>query len=176
MRRLLPLCALTVALVGAPGAALADDMDGWCAQVKKASSIVICADADLRQQALARNKLFDAAHAKLSPEDYKALTDDQSRWIKSYTSRCGISIDDPPPSMPIPQSAIECYRRESRARTAYLAEYLSVPNPMASATAAGSVPLPPGSVDDQRQRYIRGQPKISRIGCAPKMGSDSSPT
>jgi hypothetical protein len=57
--------------------------------------------------------------------------------------------------MPIPQSVIECYRRESRARTAYLAEYLSVPNPMASATAASPVPLPPGSVDD----HIRGQPK-----------------
>jgi uncharacterized protein YecT (DUF1311 family) len=70
---------------------------GGALRSRKASSIVICVDAELRQQALARNKLFDAAHAKLSPEDYKALTDDQSRWIKSYTSRCGISIDDPSP-------------------------------------------------------------------------------
>ncbi len=159
MQRLLPLCTLAVTLAGAPGAALADDMDGWCAQVKKASSIDICSDAEMRQQALARNKLFDAALARFGPEDHNALTNEHSRWIKSYTSRCGMSIDDPPPSMPIPQSVIECYRRESRARTAYLAEYLSVPNPMASTTAASPVPLPPGSVDDQRERYIRGQPK-----------------
>jgi uncharacterized protein YecT (DUF1311 family) len=129
----LPLCTLLATLACAPGDARADDMDGWCAQVKKASSVVICSDAELREQANARNKLFDAARAKLSPEAYKALTDDQSRWIKSYTARCGILIDDPPPPLPIPQSVIDCYRRESHARTNYLATYLSVPNPMASA-------------------------------------------
>jgi uncharacterized protein YecT (DUF1311 family) len=137
--RPLPLCAFVVALAGIPGVALADDLDGWCAQVKKASSIVICSDVVLRQQAIARNKLFDAARAKLSPEAYKTLTDDQSRWIKTYTARCGVSIDDPPPPMPIPQGVIDCYRRESRARTAYLAEYLSVPNPMASVPASSEL-------------------------------------
>ena len=40
---------------------------------QKASSIVICSDAELREQAIARNKLFDAARAKLSTEAYKAL-------------------------------------------------------------------------------------------------------
>jgi hypothetical protein len=59
----------------------ADELDGWCAQARKASSIVICSDAELRQQAVARNKLFEAARAKLGLEAYKALTDDQSRWI-----------------------------------------------------------------------------------------------
>jgi len=107
---------------------------GWVVRAgQKASSIVICADAELRQQAIARNELFDAARAKLSPEAYKALTEDQTQWIKSYTARCGVAIDDPPPTLPIPQSVIACYRRESRARTAYLAATLSEPNPMASA-------------------------------------------
>jgi uncharacterized protein YecT (DUF1311 family) len=148
MRRVLPLCALAVALAGASGAALADDMDGWCAQVKKASSIVICSDAELREQASARNKLFDAARAKLSPEAYKALTDDQSRWIKAYTARCGVSLDDPPPPQPVPQSVIDCYRRESRARTIQVANWLSEPVPTAAPVptaeqAFGPRPAPP---------------------------------
>jgi uncharacterized protein YecT (DUF1311 family) len=109
-----------------------------------ASSIVICSDAELRQQAIDRNKLFDAARAKLSPEAYKALTVDQAQWIKGYTARCGISIADPPPPMPIPQTVIDCYRRESRARTAYLAGYLSEPNPTAPLPPPASA-LPPAS-------------------------------
>lgn len=77
-------------------------MDGWCAQAKKASSIVFCSDPELRQRAIARNQFFETARGKLSPEAYKVLTDDQSRWIKSYTARCGVSIDDPVvPSLPI---------------------------------------------------------------------------
>lgn len=138
MRWLLPLCALAIAVVCAPSGAQADDMDGWCAQVKKASSIVTCSDVDLREQAIARNKLFEAARAKLSPAAYRELVADQSRWIKSYTAACGVSVDDPPPPMPIPQSVIDCYRRASRARTAYLSDYLSVPNPITSAPPAGS--------------------------------------
>jgi uncharacterized protein YaiI (UPF0178 family) len=45
-------------LVAGSAAARADEMDGWCAQVKKASSIVICSDAELRQQAIARTALI----------------------------------------------------------------------------------------------------------------------
>jgi uncharacterized protein YecT (DUF1311 family) len=140
MCRLLPLCAILAALVCAGGAALADEMDGWCAQAKKAPSIVICSDAELRRGAIARNKLFETARATLSPKAYKALTDDQSRWIKSYTAGCGVSLNDPPPVLPIPQSIIDCYRRSSRARTAYLAERLSEPNPICSSA----------SLDDKR--------------------------
>jgi uncharacterized protein YecT (DUF1311 family) len=108
-----------------------DELNGWCAQVKKASNIVICADRELRQHLQARNKLFEAARAKLSPEAYRALNEDQQQWIRSYTARCGISIDDPPPTLPIPESVIDCYRREAHARTAMLTTRLSEPNPMA---------------------------------------------
>jgi hypothetical protein len=83
-------------------------------------SLFICSDPELRQQAIARNKFFEAARAKLSSEAYKALAEDESRWIKSYTEECGVSVDSPLPSLPIPQSVIDCYRRESRARMAYL--------------------------------------------------------
>jgi hypothetical protein len=127
------LGALLLSAIGAR----ADEMDGWCAQVKKASRIVICSDAELRQQAIARNQFFEIARGKLSPEIYKVLNDDQSRWIKTYTARCGVSIDDPGvPSLPIPESVIECYRRESRARTTYLAGRLGVAAPSIPATAS----------------------------------------
>jgi uncharacterized protein YecT (DUF1311 family) len=136
MRRVLPLCALLAALAPHPNAGYADELDGWCAQAKKASSIVICSDAELRQQVNARNQLFEKARGKLGTQAYKALNDDQSRWIKSYTAGCGVSLDGPVPSLPLPQSVIDCYRRESRARTAELAERLSEPAPSAPAFAA----------------------------------------
>ena len=41
----------------------------------------------------------------------------------------GVSVEDPPPQLPIPQTVINCYRQASEARTAYLAAYLSQPNP-----------------------------------------------
>jgi uncharacterized protein YecT (DUF1311 family) len=145
-----------VAIAFGGGTSHADELDEWCAQAKKASSIVICSDAELRQQAIARNKLFEAARAKLSSEAYKALSDDQSRWIKSYTTRCGISVDDPPPSMPIPQNVIDCYRRESRSRTAYLAANLSEPNPIAAPPAAATLvppPAPPSAAASESTGY-----------------------
>ena len=138
MRRALPLCAILATLASGPGIGHADELDGWCAQAKKASSIVICSDAELRQQAITRNKLFEAARAKLSPEDYKALTDEQSRWIKAYTALCTISLDGPVPSLPIPQSVIDCYRRQSSARTRYLADRLSEPTTAAAPPQAPS--------------------------------------
>jgi len=51
MRRVLPLCALLTTLASGMGIGHADELDGWCAQAKKASSLVICSDAELRQQA-----------------------------------------------------------------------------------------------------------------------------
>jgi uncharacterized protein YecT (DUF1311 family) len=138
MQRVLPLCALLATLTSGPGGSHADELDGWCAQAKKASSLVICSDAELRQQAIARNKFFEAARAKLGPEAYKALTADQSQWVKSYTARCGVALDGPVPSLPIPQSVIDCYRRESHARTAQLAERFSAPTTAAAPPQAPS--------------------------------------
>lgn len=55
------LIALTVCLAGCsallvfgPRAAYADELDGWCAQAKTASTVVLCSDLDLRDQAIAR--------------------------------------------------------------------------------------------------------------------------
>jgi uncharacterized protein YecT (DUF1311 family) len=126
MRRVLPLFAFVVTLASGPGAMFADEMDGWCAQVKKSVEyLIICADPELRRQAVARNKLFDAARAELSPEAYKLMTEDQQRWIEASTARCGVALDGPPPALPIPQDVIDCFRRESGERTAYLPHLIS---------------------------------------------------
>lgn len=142
MRALLAF-ALAVLAAGTIGAR-ADELDGWCAQVTKAPSIIICSDPELRQQVLARNKLFETAQQKLSADAYRALNADQSRWVKLYTARCGIGLDDPVPTLPVPANVIECYRQASRARTAYLAGRLDEP----SAALAQSSPAPavPGQV------------------------------
>ena len=154
MRRPVALCALVVAIASVAGTSHADELDEWCAGAKKASSIVICSDAQLREQAIARNKLFETARAKLSPEAYKTLSDDQSRWIKVYTAGCGISIDDPPPTVPIPQRVIDCYRRESRDRTAQLTERLSGPGIAAAGQPAPSAASGGAPPDDQMKAYI----------------------
>jgi uncharacterized protein YecT (DUF1311 family) len=160
MRRLVPLSAMLLGLTCAQGGAFADELDGWCAQAKKASSIVICSDAELRQQAIARNKLFEAARGKLSPQGYKALTDEQSRWIKAYTARCDISLDGPVPSLSIGQSVIECYRRESRARTAQLAERFSKPT---TAAAPPQAPSTDAVVNDALVRAGIPRPVVEAI-------------
>lgn len=106
------------------GPARSADLDDFCAKATRPSSIVICADTELRRMAIARNRLFADAQQDLSPEKYKALLDDQFRWIRSYTAACGVSIDGPPPAMPIGQAVIDCYKRAGRDRIAYLARYL----------------------------------------------------
>lgn len=100
--------------------AAADELDGWCAQVKKASSVVICSDGELRQQAAARQHFFDKLRETLSPDTYKTLMAEQTRWVKLYTANCGVPIDGAVPAPPIPQNVIECYRQASRARNTWL--------------------------------------------------------
>src|SRR6266851_1179668 len=151
-RAALVLTALAVATVGAR----ADELDGWCAQAKKASSIIICSDPELRQQALNRNKLFDAAKQKLRPEDYTALNSEQTRWVKSYTARCGVGLDDPVPTLPIAENVIQCYRLASRARTAYLEARLTLLSSAAPPTASGTLSPPTPSRNDVPLEFTGG--------------------
>src|SRR3954471_14452679 len=90
------LVTLLVVAVASPFAAVADELDDWCAQVQKASSIVICSDTQLRAETIRRQKLFDFLKEELTSERYKALLADQNTWVKAYTGRCGVAIDDPP--------------------------------------------------------------------------------
>jgi len=123
---LLLLYAFVISLALGSNYAPADEMDDWCAQVKKPSSVVICSDPELKQQVSARNRLFEAARSKLNPEAYRALTDEQSRWVKSYTAKCGLPVDSPGTlATPAAPSLVECFKRESRLRTANLTARLS---------------------------------------------------
>jgi hypothetical protein len=100
----------------------AAELDDWCAQVKKPSSIVICSDAGLRQLAIDRNKAFSEAHSRLSPEVYQQLLEDQKRWISSYSQACGIP-EDKSVQNPVSPSIIECFRRAGQARVQYIRTY-----------------------------------------------------
>src|SRR5438309_1994738 len=98
------------------------NVDAWCARVDKPSSIVICSDDELRVQAMMRNQVFAALKTRLSPEEYRALLDNQTRWVNIYSARCGISKDKPIPT-PIPPTVIGCFRIEGASRLSYLQHY-----------------------------------------------------
>lgn len=138
--RVFPLAtaALMTLVITAP--ARADELDEWCSQAQKASSIVICSDPELRQGAIARNRLFEVARQTLSPAAYKVLLADQSRWVREYTASCGVALDDPVPSLPAPRPVVECYRQASRDRTAYLQRRLVDGSSTAASAPAASPP------------------------------------
>jgi uncharacterized protein YecT (DUF1311 family) len=151
MQRIVSLCALLAALTFGTGAAKADEMDEWCSQAKKASSIFICSDLELRLEAVARGKLFESAKATLSPAQYKVLMEEQAAWVREYTAFCGVALDGLPPPLPIPPTIINCYRRESRDRTTKLAARLPrpqetpispQPTPSFSPTTVAPAPAP----------------------------------
>ncbi|MFZ2007065.1 MAG: hypothetical protein WAV02_18425, partial [Stellaceae bacterium] len=102
-----------------------DELSGWCDQVTKPSSIVICADRDLRQMALIRNKIFADAKNILPGDAFKQLLADQTAWVKTYSSSCGIAADGPEPSQPISSTVIDCYKREAQKRIVDLVSRLS---------------------------------------------------
>lgn len=101
-----------------------DELSGWCDQVKKASSIVLCADRDLRQMVLIRNKIFADARTTISPDAYKHLLAEQTQWVQTYSSFCGVPPDGPEPSQPISSTVIDCYKREAQKRIADLVSRL----------------------------------------------------
>lgn len=98
------------------------ELDDWCSQVKKPSSIVICSDTGLRQLAAARNQAFTEAKSRLSTEAYQQLLDDQKRWISSYSQACGVP-ENKPVSSPISSDIVECFRRAGQARVQYIRNY-----------------------------------------------------
>jgi hypothetical protein len=65
---------------------------------------------------LIRTKIFADARHVLTPDAYKQLLDDQDKWLHTYSSSCGVAIDGPAPSEPIPSSLIDCYTRAAQDR------------------------------------------------------------
>src|SRR5260370_40371622 len=83
-------------LVGPPAAAQGS-VDDWCARAKLPSNIAICSDPELRTLAIERQRSYDEAKARLSPDQRKALLADQNGWVRSYPQACGLAPDAPPP-------------------------------------------------------------------------------
>lgn len=138
MRALLALAVGLFVLFG--GSPRADELDAWCAHVTLPSSVVICSDPILRAEAAARQKLFVIAGSKLSAREYQKLMADQNRWISAYTARCGLPATATPLVGQVPPAVIDCYKRESRLRTAYLGKRLGA---SALVPFAGPVSRPP---------------------------------
>jgi hypothetical protein len=154
---------IPLAVLFASGTAHAE-LEQWCAtQATRPSSIVICADPELRSLAVQRNKLFNDARERLDPDHYQALLNDQFRWIKSYTGNCGVSFDGPPVATPIPAGVIDCYKEAGRHRVAYLIDYLTQQIP-------GYRPpqLPGMSIDEARQAVIEQNRKTEAVERAAK--------
>lgn len=121
------------------GADIDDELSGWCAEVSKPSSIVICADRDLRQMAMIRNKIFADAKPIVSADAYKQLLTEQTQWVQTYSSPCGVAADGPEPSQPISSSVIDCFKRESQKRIADLVSRLDQQKAGYSPTGMSSV-------------------------------------
>lgn len=107
----------------------AAELDGWCAQATRPSSIVICADPELRHLAILRTKLFIDAKRNLPAGQYQNLLNYQNLWIRNYTSACGAAVDGPPVAVPVPQNIIDCYREAGRERVTFLISYLKAEIP-----------------------------------------------
>src|SRR5947209_5939367 len=98
--KILPLPILAAMICACPIRANPAELDSWCSQAKRPSSIALCSDPELRELAIQRNKAFDAARARLSVDAYNALLRDQNGWVRSYSSACGVT-DAQPPSLPL---------------------------------------------------------------------------
>jgi uncharacterized protein YecT (DUF1311 family) len=131
------------------GEEIEDDLSEWCEQAVKASNIVICADRDLRQLAMIRNKIFVDAKRILSQEAYKQLLAEQTQWVQTYSASCGIALDDPEPSQPISSTVIACYKREAEQRISALLSRLGQQTPR---YRPSSLSPSQGTLVDQMQR------------------------
>jgi hypothetical protein len=118
MRRVAAAAAFAALLGFSAGGVHADELDGWCAQVKTVPSMVICSDPTLRWAAAFRNHLFEAVRQNLGPNVYKALLADQRQWIKEYTARRNVSDRATSSSL---KDAIACFQRETAERNLVLA-------------------------------------------------------
>jgi hypothetical protein len=96
--------------------------DDWCATVKLPSSVIICGDPALRALADERQRAFDTALARLSPDQQKQLLADQKGLVTTYPRACGVSQNEPPPN-PVPDPVKDCFKRAGEARIEYLRSY-----------------------------------------------------
>lgn len=137
MRRTFALLLLSACFASS---SLADPLDDWCKTARLPSSVALCSDPELRALAQERQRAFDEARARLSPEEQKALLADQDAWVRSYARACGLS--DTPPALPLAPQIKSCMARAGEARIAYLRAYGS-PTSAHAAQTPPPAPTPP---------------------------------
>jgi len=94
-----------------------------CTGVKLPSSIVICSDPELIRVADERQEAFNEARARLSEQQFKDLIADQTAWVRSYATACGVPPDGGQSVLPVSLSIKTCFKRAGEARTAYIRSY-----------------------------------------------------
>jgi predicted aspartyl protease/uncharacterized protein YecT (DUF1311 family) len=126
-----------------------------CSGVTLPSSIVICSDPELMRLADERQQIYDAARARLTPEQRKQLLEDQRAWVHSYAAACGVPPNRPPP-VPVPASVIECFKRAAEARAAYLRQY---------GLSADVMPMPPRDLSGNsgEPAYALAPPPVDEV-------------
>src|SRR5271163_1175327 len=159
------IAAFVLSLVLASGAAAAFD----CVGVTFPSTVVICSDPELVLLTDERQAAINEARARIGEQAWPALWDDQTRWVRSYASACGVPPDQAPPN-PVPASVKECFRQAGEARIAFLRAYGvaagGAPSPVSAPAAANGRVGPSydcGKVTSPLALLICGDPKLSRL-------------
>src|SRR5262249_43545901 len=99
-----------------------------CSNVTLPSSAVICSDPELMRIADERQRAMEQARARLSPQQYRALLDDQNGWIRWHGTMCRVPPDGEIPEVPVSPSVKACFKRAGEARIAYIQSYGSQPS------------------------------------------------
>src|ERR1700730_8015003 len=107
-----------------------------------------------------RNQVFAELKTRLNPEQYRALLDDQTRWVNAYSARCGIYNDEPVPT-PIPPAVIGCFRTEGATRLSYLQRYKPY-----DATSGSVAPALPTSVKGPGFDCSKAHHPLAKLICA----------
>ena len=110
--------AVILVLIAACGSARAFD----CTKPTVPAEFVICSDPDLMTIADQRRHAWDEALGRVGGEQRAALLADQRRWLRDYPRSCGVDAQGKP-AQPIKSEVVECFKRASEARTAYLRAY-----------------------------------------------------
>jgi uncharacterized protein len=144
-----------------------------CGNATLPSSIVICSDPELIRIADERQQAVNEARERLSPEQFRALLDEQNAWIRTYARACGVPPDEGPPELPVSRSMKACFKRAGEERTAYIRSYGSQasPAPSTAPMQSASDRLGPGFDCSANARtpltqMICADPELSRADLA----------
>lgn len=83
---------------------------------------VVCSDHALIKLVEKRREVYRVVHDRLPKKQQRALYADHWHWLNAYPERCGVGKHGKP-SMPINPAIVACFKREMKARIAYLRGY-----------------------------------------------------